>query len=288
VDLYSFPSSHAESPPLSFGHVLSDPLHFSNKISVAFIASDANAKQALAASHLEYDELKMSGCLNEHLAADVHPLDVRNPDLALSVTRLKYQPIIRDHQPAVTVQVQDERDKRDDDKEYHDIHERIPENELELILKEASLDSGVQQKYEQVRKCLLIVEIEFVFECLLLHSELSNHPQDRRCDLPSCLRLSKLGAESAHVLQALPVIQECKSVRFEGTVCIAVSDHHHCAGFRKRPGIMRLVVAGCMGIWDYDCRFPHSCQFCERRCASAAQHQIRRTKCIFHLINERS
>ncbi len=46
------------------------------------------------------------------------------------------------------------------------INVRIFEDKAELVFKEASLDPCVQQKHQQIQECLLIVEIQFVFECL--------------------------------------------------------------------------------------------------------------------------
>jgi hypothetical protein len=74
--LHSLPPSHAEPLPFTLWYVLRDPLHFSDEFMVALVPPDSYAEEPLAPFHFENDQLKSSGCLDEHLTPDVHPLDV--------------------------------------------------------------------------------------------------------------------------------------------------------------------------------------------------------------------
>ena len=144
--------------------MLCDALHFGNKLPVPFVAPDPDPEQPFAPLHLEHDQLKMSGCLHHALAADMHPFDIRQQDLTLPVVGVENQSVVSDYELSIAQQVQQKRDERNNDKEHHDVDNRIREHDRELVLEETSLDSRIEQKYHQVEQCLLIVEVQFIFE----------------------------------------------------------------------------------------------------------------------------
>ena len=74
--LHRLPSLHPKLASLPFWNALSDALHIGDKLAVSFISTDAYAKQSAPRFHFEDNKLKSPRCLDEHLAADMHPLDV--------------------------------------------------------------------------------------------------------------------------------------------------------------------------------------------------------------------
>ncbi len=196
--------------------MLGNALHLRDQLAVALVSSHTDSKQPLSPRKLENDQLKPPGRLYKHFTTDVHPLDVRQFNLALPVAGLKDKSILGDNESPIPEQVQNERHKRHRHEEDHDVHDRIFEDEAKLVLKKTPFDPRVQEKHKQIQQCLLVVEIEFVFEHHLhRYDYLTDERQGLFRDDSPCLGPPKSQARLAHLTDSRFVIEKVEYDRFQ-------------------------------------------------------------------------
>lgn len=140
-------------------------LHFADQVIAPLVPADPDAEDSPSGLYFEHDQLKPTRCLHKPFAPNMHPFNVLETDDTLPIPVVENQPVLVDDQFPVTKPVHDQPDEGDGEKQDHDVKDRIPVNHSELVFHKISADSCVEKQRKEIDKCLLVIEIEFVFEC---------------------------------------------------------------------------------------------------------------------------
>lgn len=183
-------------------HLCGYPVHLVNKFPLVLIPANANPEKTPPVFQFEDDHLKSTPGLDAGLPPYVHPLDLRDGDPAFMPSVCEDDGILCDDELAVPDEIEQEDHQRHQDKKDDHIDQWIAEHVLEFLLHEVSANPTVQYQRHQINQCLLVIEVELVFERFLLTGHLLTcEIQNALSKYPSRFRPAETPSDLSHRTQ---------------------------------------------------------------------------------------